>query len=182
MNLSVDIHSLVLEQTNRDWVNKMRDSVQVAIERSPFPVHYHEVNGVLGNLGLVRAKGYSLGQAPYVTFVDDDDYLLPEAFEVVAEALAQQPAAVFPAEHTLQNGQLTYYMRRHHLPLYRRELIINHEQFPEDGDCRQVQTVERSGLPMIDLPTSVYVYRLRLNSPARILRRELMRQGQRSPK
>jgi hypothetical protein len=177
MTISVDIHALVLPQTNQDWVKQMQESVEVAMARSPFPVHFHQLPGKLGHLGQVRAEGYALGNSPYVTFVDDDDFLLPEAFELVAEALEKRPAAVFPAEYTLQNGTQVYFKRRHHLPLYRRELIIDHTQYQEDGDWRQVIWVEQSGLEIIDLDAPAYVYRLRMNSPARLMRREIRLQA-----
>lgn len=165
----LDCHIIVSADTPRAWVMQCLDSVESAIDRAPFPVTLYVVPGVPGHIGRARAAGYAQGTGDYVTCIDDDDYLLPDAFGALAASLAERPDAIFPAELTLQNGQLRPGAQRHHLAVYRRELLIDHAGWPCCGDVAQRMAAERGHV--IDLASAVYVHRLYPTSKARTLRR-----------
>lgn len=165
--LSVDVHVIILDRTPKDWVKQCIESIHAAARFSPFMVHLFTVEGVLGHIGVGRAKGYALGNSPYVTYVDDDDYLIPEAFHEMSEALEQEPDAAFPGEYVLENNQHRVMLRRHHLPFYRREHIIDHTKWIAGGDPQQIHAVR--DMRIIDVPKPVYVHRMYLESASRPL-------------
>jgi hypothetical protein len=166
--LELDVHIAVLPTTRKAWVKQSIESVHAAARLSPFKVNLHIVDGVYGHLGRMRSLGYAMGDAPYKTFVDDDDYLTPEAFHAVAEALATWPDAVFPGEYSCHKEVQRAILKRHHLPIYRRELIIDHDAWVIGGDIAQLKSVEH--LNVIDVAEPVYVYRVYHNSASRKLR------------
>ncbi len=166
----LDVHILVSHDTRREWVAQCLDSVHEAADRAGYPVSICMVPGVPGHIGKARAVGYSLGLHPYVTFVDDDDYVLPEAFAQMADALRTGAAAICTPELTLQNGQLRPGHTRHHLIAYRRDVLIDHAQWSCCGDVAQLAAIAPADV--IDLPSPQYVHRLYGTSKARALRRD----------
>lgn len=165
----IDCHVIVSADTPRAWVQQCLASVDAAITRAPWPVELHVVAGVPGHIGRARAAGYALGTHPYVTCVDDDDYLLPDAFAAVGEAMACAPDAVFPRETTLQNGHFRLGWPRHHLAIYRRAVLIDHAAWTCCGDLAQRVSASRGRV--VDVDHAVYVHRLYSKSKARVLRR-----------
>lgn len=79
----VDIH--ILRSPGRDqWFDKAFNSVR---DES----NVYVLDGIPNNLGLGRIIGYSLGSAPYVGFVDDDDWWVRGAITTLAEELDKLP-------------------------------------------------------------------------------------------
>lgn len=136
--------------------------------RSPYPVHVHVVPWVKGHIGKARANGYAQGSQPFVTYVDDDDYVLPHAFSAMSKAIESGADAIFPDEQTWQNGQIRAGAKRHHLAIYRRSMLIDHAQWKVCGDLQQSVVAGKGHC--IDLPEALYVHRLYL-SGGRQLRR-----------
>lgn len=114
----LDVHILMMEYTPREVVERCFSSVQLAAARAPFPVYVHALIGEFGDLGSQRMRGYSYGAAPYVTSVDDDDWVDPDAFAVLP--LGEQPFAVTTSErvHTGKHWHISH--RPHHLAVYQR--------------------------------------------------------------
>jgi hypothetical protein len=164
----LDVHVAVSESTRVHWVNQCLDSVHEAADRAGYPVQVHTVAGVRGHIGKARASGYALGSYPYVTCVDDDDYLLPDAFANMRESLVAGVSAVCTPELTLQNGHIREGSKRHHLIAYRRDTLIDHTVWPCCGDVAQITAI---GADAVDLSTPTYVYRLYMDSKARVMRR-----------
>lgn len=165
----LDCHIIVSADTRRDWVTQCLDSVHGAADRAGYPVAVHVVDGVPGNIGKARTAGYALGTDPYVTCVDDDDYLLPDAFAQMIDVLRTGAAAICTPEVTLQNGQFRPGHKRHHLIAYRRDVLIDHAQWPCCGDVAQLAAI--TDADVIDLPTPQYVHRIYGTSKARAMRR-----------
>ncbi|MDE2255924.1 MAG: hypothetical protein KGL42_16875 [Betaproteobacteria bacterium] len=164
----LDVHILIHPATPRDWVTQCLDSVYEAADRAGFPVDVHQLPAVIGHIGQGRAQGYALGVQPYVTCVDDDDYVLPQAFAQMRDALEAGASAVCTPEQTLQNGYIRPGHTRHHLIAYRRGDIIDHTQWPCCGDVAQMNTI---GPDAVDLAEPAYVHRLYMDSKARVMRR-----------
>jgi hypothetical protein len=165
----LDCHIIVSADTPREWVTQCLDSVFEARDRAGYPVTVRVVDGVPGHIGKARAAGYALGTEPYVTFVDDDDYVLPDAFAQMADALRSGAPAICTPEVTMQNGQFRPGHARHHLIAYRRDVLIDHAQWPCCGDVAQLAAI--ADADVIDLPSPQYVHRIYGASKARAMRR-----------
>lgn len=164
----IDVHILIHPATPRDWVTQCLDSVHEAADRAGFPVDVHTLPAVIGHIGQGRANGYALGVHPYVTSVDDDDYVLPHAFAQMQGALESGVSAVCTPEQTMQNGHIRPGRARHHLIAYRRDTLIDHTQWPCCGDVAQIHAI---GADAVDLAEPAYVHRLYMYSKARVMRR-----------
>lgn len=169
----LDVHVLVLDCTPKEWVTQCLDSIEAARALTPIPVALHVIPGVPGHIGQARALGYAQGTAPYVTQVDDDDYVLPEVFAKLAEAMTQHPSpdAIFVRENTVQNGKFIPGRQRHSMKTFRRELLIDHSKWMHHSDWHQHRALEQEGLVCVDIPDLLYVYRIH-ESPAYQLRKQ----------
>lgn len=167
--LSLDVHMAISSHTPRHWVNFAVRSVRRAAMQAPFPVWLHLVKGVDGHIGQARAHGFAQGRAPYVTFVDDDDYVLPHAFRALHEALLQNPDAVFPRERILQNGKFLPGAQQHAMFVFKREHLIDFRDWPNYGEQAQIRKLQ--ALKFINIPDELYVYRV-YPSRARALGRQ----------
>lgn len=169
----LDVHILVSNDTRRDWVAQSLASVRDAISRANYPIEMHVLQGVPGHIGKGRAKGYSLGSAPWKTYVDDDDYVLPNAFVDLKKYLDKDVAAIFTCEHTEQNGRLHPFVTpEHHLQVYREDLVRNYDHHlasMSDVWCRELAKRDPRGFLSVDDVT--YVHRVYYDSKARVLRR-----------
>lgn len=163
----LDLHVL-LHHHNAEWNTQCRSTITMAVHNAPFAVEVHYLEGEHGHIGRGRARGYALGTNPYVTYVDHDDYLLPDALQALWPALQQSPDAIFPHElNVLKSGFIRANNERHHLCIYRREFIIDHTQYAACGDLAQVYAMDDKNC--IDVAHRGYVHRL-YESPGRDLR------------
>lgn len=162
----LDVHVLVMDYTPPDWVAQCRESIETAIARAGFPVFAHFLPGIPGHIGRARAAGYGMGTQSFVTYVDDDDYLLPDGLAVLKGALEQGAPAVYGRELHLQNGHLRPFGGRHNLMVTRRDQLIDHAQWAGCPDIAQRQ------VDGIDVLEPGYVYRLQPGSKGRALSRQ----------
>lgn len=169
--IGLDVHMIVSDTTAPEYVQQAIASVKRARDCASYPVSLHIVHGVAGHVGIGRQRGYSRGHHPYVTFVDDDDYVLDHAFETIRSALEQTPDAVFTREWLLQNGVMIESNNRHHLAVYKREVAtaFDFPQWVVDGDLALKHTLMRENAAIIDVPDPVYVWRVYM-SKGRALR------------
>ncbi len=170
--MGLDVHVLTMPDTRSEWVAQRRESIFAAVEQSGYPVVVREVDGEVGHIGRGRKRGYALGELPYVTYVDADDYLLPGAFAALRAGLDAGADAVCPGETVLQGGYLLRRPKRHHLIAYRREIA---NQFPH-ADWQVCGDLALTGLlkamaGVVDVSDYSYVHRL-YESPGRLLRRQ----------
>lgn len=155
----LDVHVLTLQGVPQAWIDQRRASIEEAVANAGYPVVVHEIKGISGHLGRSRKAGYALGVHPYVTHVDHDDYVTPDAFAALATVLAAGVDAVTTGETRLyENGtQVDRPDDRHHLTVYRRELLgpIQYDRlsiFPDQFILSQFTPVH--------VPCCVYVHRL----------------------
>lgn len=84
----VDVHVLAYLESPESLANALRrlESLpcNVWVVRGGFP----------GHIGAARSFAFGLGESEYVSFVDDDDEIEPEAFGPCLEALESNPACV----------------------------------------------------------------------------------------
>jgi hypothetical protein len=166
--MNLDVLITISESTPRHYVEECRRSVSVAASQAGYPVNVIEVPGVPGHIGQAMANGFARTMAPYVTWVDDDDFVLPPAFACLQRHFDRRPQAIVTRElHWHDNGtRMTPFPGRHHLTVFRRD-AVREEWFSEPVDIRRHVLVE--GLDVIDELSWVYVYRIH-DSAARRLR------------
>lgn len=165
----LDVHILIHPATPKDWVTQCLDSVHEAADRTGFPVAVHRLPAVVGHIGQGRAKGYALGVQPYVTSVDDDDWVAPDAFAVLGDALVAGPAAITTTCMAHQNGCQWTLASRDNLRVFRRDVaaFAPLADWPVyDGPMMLAHA--RAAGDVLHVGKAVYHYRLHL-SPHRKL-------------
>lgn len=167
----IDVHVLVMDYTPKAWVDQCFGSIMAASEHVSFPVAIHKVPGVVGDLGKARAVGYAQGTHPYVTHVDDDDYLEVGAFTCLAAAIEQGHDAITTGETLLwATGKAMHTpYTKHHLAVYRRDAIarVPYARFKYYPDQFLLSHFEPH-----HVPECAYVHRINHDSGSRAQRRE----------
>lgn len=70
----IDCHVLWLPGQRDDWWQKCRQSL------CGEPVNVHRVEGIPGDYVTARCRAFAVGSAPFVSYVDPDDWVMPGAF------------------------------------------------------------------------------------------------------
>ncbi len=131
----IDVHTLAHPTQDRR-ASTLRLGAQLESE----PVAHHVTPGKILQLGAARAEGFSRGVEPYVSFVDDDDEIVPGIFDEILTRFDQEPdlAGVCTEERIVgRDGEdvlkfrRPYYRRQdfrnvHHLVVYRRDAVLPH--------------------------------------------------------
>lgn len=84
----IDVHVLRQDTENPLWAQQCLDSLQ------PEPVNVWNVPGIVGDVRAARKVGFSKGNAEFVSFVDNDDWVNPGAFQSCLDVLDKNPGAV----------------------------------------------------------------------------------------
>lgn len=169
--MSLDVVTVVSDTTPKSYVAQCRASVRRAVAACPYPVNVIETPGVPGHIGEAYRGGYELGQWPWVTWVDDDDFVLPNAFSCLSEAIEQPDTdAIFAREILLgARGQMVPIDRRHHLAVYRRDALAS---FDWDAHPARLSVAMQSAVVAPDrcrdVLAWVYFYRQRLSGGMRL--------------
>lgn len=82
----VDVHILHLPNENQDWWKLCEESLR------GHPINVHNLEGIVGDFRAARRRGYEQGSAPYVTYVDPDDIVLPGAYQACISVLEADPS------------------------------------------------------------------------------------------
>jgi len=77
----IDVHMLHLHRDDKAW---MAECIDRMVNEQ---INIHLIVGQEGNLMNARIGGYSIGRAPYVSYVDPDDLIEPGVFERCYEDL-----------------------------------------------------------------------------------------------
>jgi len=165
----LDVHVLVMAYTPAEIVAQCRASIEASAAQAGYPVAVHFLPGVVGHLGRARANGYAMGSYPYVTHVDDDDWLEPEAFAALADFLANGVEAVTTGEnHVHAAGTVPAPESRHHLAVFRREFVqgLGYASFRFYPDQYLLSMCEP-----FHVPACLYNHRIDTNSGSRRQRR-----------
>lgn len=85
---SIDVHVCLLPPINNSWLGRCLSSLRDE------PVNIHLTEGIKGNTSEARTKAFHIGAAPYVSFIDPDDYIYPGVYSVLLEMLTSNPDAV----------------------------------------------------------------------------------------
>lgn len=113
----IDIHVLTHSGTRDDWLEQCLSSMRDQ------PCTVHVVSGEEGHIGQGRAAGFSLGEHPYVGYVDSDDYVLPGAMAACLSALTHHAAVCTDEIATVGDVEVAQHSL-HHLYVARREAVL----------------------------------------------------------
>lgn len=164
----LDCHIIVSPFTPRSWVSQCLRSVYVAMERAGYPVCLHMAPFFPEHIGQSRAAGYAMGSHPYVTCVDDDDWLEPNAFACLAEAMAAGVPAIYTRDFQHQNGHQRETNLRQHLRVFRRDVVTSFDFSPWPALDSSALIAHADGFGhAVELEDRVYHYRVRPDSGAR---------------
>jgi hypothetical protein len=164
----LDVHVLVSSSTHPFLRNECLRSIKRALAQTDYPVAVHYLRGYPGALGVMRHQGYSCGSSPYVSSIDDDDLLFPDAFMRLKDALQHDPDAIFPMEteyhcrivgNRVITGEQKPGRQRHSFKTFRRVHLIDHRSWRWAGDVAQLTYLET--LPnLIDISQPCYAWRV----------------------
>lgn len=157
--LMLDVIVTVSPQTNKAWVSECVASVQRAVLMCPYPVNIITTPGVDGHIGQAMQNGFLRSKAPYVAWVDDDDYVLPNAFSCLWRHFNDIPKAICAREiQQLANNLWRPVDRRHHLTAYRRD-VVEIANLPRFASMPNVELLKLCEDFTVDEMSWVYVHR-----------------------
>ena len=120
----LDVIIMISKSTPHAFVDECQRTVRVAADVATYPVNVIEVPGVPGHIGKAMLAGLARSTATYVAWVDDDDFVLPNAFSCLQRHFDAKPSAICAREiQLLANSSLVAVDRRHHLTAFRREVV-----------------------------------------------------------
>lgn len=157
----LDVHVLLHPYTSRAWQTQCLNSAHEAADHAGYPVAVHTLPAVIGHIGQARAQGYAMGSHPYMTSVDDDDWLEPDAFAVLADSLRKHVPAVYTHAWTWQNGKRLPSELRQHLRVFRRDVAAGFDfaAWPICDSTALIAHADTFG-PYVTIAMPVYNYRL----------------------
>lgn len=168
----LDVVITVSDTTPPEYLEECRRTVAYAASIAGYPVRVIEAPGVPGHIGEALWYGFAVTSAPYVAWVDDDDFVLPAAFTCLKKHWKREPEIICTRELHLEQNRVTPYQNRHHMTVFRRDILEKNAATwfaPASGLNRCYMTKGFSDV--VDELSWVYVYRI-WNSPGRKLRIE----------
>lgn len=106
MMVSLDVHVLSLPERRGAQMDACLASVELASSRAGYPVEIHVIEVEPDHhIGRARAEGYSRGTGRYVTNVDDDDTVAPDAFAALRTLMQEQLAAIYTGFMQHEDGE-----------------------------------------------------------------------------
>ena len=112
----IDVHVLTCEHTVPSFLARCLRSLEGQ------PVSVHVVDNAGYAVGHGRSVGYALGTAPFVSYIDCDDYALPGAYRGILSAMAEHRGIVARENIQWECGHILPRSFPGHAPVcYRRE-------------------------------------------------------------
>lgn len=81
----IDVHILRSSNENSHWLSECLNSLSNEL------INIHHSPSIKGDTRLARFNAYHLGGAPYVSYVDSDDMIVPGIFELCKVFLDENP-------------------------------------------------------------------------------------------
>lgn len=121
MTHRIDVHVLTHEGTRQDWLEQCLESLRVE------PVNTTVIDNTGLGVGAGRSRGYAIGTAPFVSYVDSDDYVLPGCFDACLVGLSTHRAVVTMERVEYEDGRAFPFPKPgHSVAVYRREDVMPH--------------------------------------------------------
>lgn len=178
--MTLDVIVMVSRSTPAQWVSQSVASVFQASRQAGYEVRLHITKGVPGHIGQAMLGSLRRCTADWVAWVDDDDYVAPDAFSCLQRHFAAAPTAVCAREvHVLANGMSVPQHGRHHLTAYCRDAIrhIDLSLYPSRPNVALLQAVDQGAA---DESSWIYFHRkyrsagLRLRGQTTVAELELL--------
>jgi hypothetical protein len=110
----LDVHVIVSDKTPLVISSRCLESVLEAVDATDFSVAIHLVAAIDGHIGRGRQIGFSRGLYPYVTYVDDDDRVDLDHFQIMGTPMRESVDAFFTRETVHFPCGESYVPRRRH--------------------------------------------------------------------
>jgi glycosyltransferase involved in cell wall biosynthesis len=186
----IDVHILTVPGRDQ-WLQECLASL------GGQPVNVYTVPGVVGHVGRGRERGYRQGDSEWVSFVDDDDLVLPGAFDAMLAAIREFPAAraffgreemidergnvILRAAADVKRRPYRWIDFAHHLAVYHRETLYGCLDRFLEIPVRPEQYMAswfRKNHVCVTLPTMTYQWRIHSGNHHRSVEaRRIMRGG-----
>lgn len=104
----LDVHLLVTHRLPAGWLEQAIESIFEARRAAPFPIAVQLVGESVGDFWGARWRGYDAGTSEYMTYLDADDWLEPDAFNCLLEPM-QSGADMIVVQgryHNLSTGKV----------------------------------------------------------------------------
>jgi hypothetical protein len=101
----IDAHVLHLEDENKQWWDECEKSLV------GHPITVYNCDGIIGNVQEARRLAYLKGNSPYVSFVDPDDIVIPDSFQLCLDELESNKGicGVYTRSQAIdEKGQIIY--------------------------------------------------------------------------
>lgn len=144
--------------TPPQWAEQCMASVHAAAQVATFPVRIVTAAAVAGHIGNARKAVLRKCTAEYVAFVDDDDFVLPNAFMCLLPGMVAGHAAVCARHIKRGAGMPDIKVRsRHHLTAFKREYLkaVNWVELPGGGFRQLIDNAPS----VLDVHEFVYIRR-----------------------
>lgn len=163
----LDVITIVSATTPKEWVDQCTTSVKEAIKHAGYQVNYIQVPGVPGHIGSAAHSGAVQGSAPWVCWVDDDDYVTYDAFLCLKKHLEKEVDAIYARETRLwANGISSSVNGRHHLTAFNRNLLNTVDI--SSYICAYNEALNRAVSTAVDELSWVYMRRMRVSDAMRL--------------
>lgn len=151
----IDCHMLHLPGEREDW----RALAIASVSRCP-SVTLHHVAGIPGDYFGARRRGFAAGDAPYVSYVDPDDYVIGDPFPQCLRAVERSGVAAVWTRSMVSYGgtpELAPFDRPHQIIVARRSAV--NAALPYARNDRDLwERVGQHGR-IVKLPVVGYVWR-----------------------
>jgi hypothetical protein len=159
--LKLDVVTIISDSTPREWVDECLRSIDVAASQAGYEINMIRVPGIPGHIGNAMRAGIDRSTADWLAWVDDDDYVLPNAFACLHSHFAARPTAICAREIKLgANGHRVPSQRRHHLTAFRADVA---RVLPMDRpDSSMLECVARAAElgAVVDELSWIYMHRI----------------------
>jgi len=140
----IDVHVLIRDNPNPEHLAQCLGSLEGQ------PINLHTLPWEPGHIGRGRIRGYAQGSAPWVCYVDDDDAVDDDLFQIAAPLLDESVGALSTNERALGDTAFERYggvarfalnkcvSLSEHLCIFRRDLLLPllplYKDCPRGGD------------------------------------------------
>lgn len=159
----LDIHVLLSDRVPAVWQTKCLDSVFRAMWHAPFNAQLHPASEIVGDLWAARRSGYAHGTAPYVTYVDPDDWLDDRALIAIHEPMLAGAQAIIAGGYYVDvSNQDSRMPTTGGLNVFRRDVLDRIDWDSKPGHCPRCAL--SSVAKVTTVPDRIYFRRVGYNS------------------
>lgn len=170
----IDVH--IIQHPTQD----RRASLDALLGKLKFePVRVHLIDGVKGHIGEGRYRGFNSGASPLVSFIDDDDDIVPGIFDEVLECFNEEPRIDGVCTREAPQGGVashrgfgyrwkyyhpTHFRHIHHVVTYRRTSVAPHLDYirgcPTSSEHTLTALMMLDGAIIRHLPKIGYIWNI----------------------